>query len=493
MAEIAVLGLRCHMTRVVVVGGGIAGLAAAHRLLESGTEKQLDLQVLLVEAAPRLGGCIVTERVGEFLVEGGPDSFITEKPWAVELCRRLSLTGSIIATRSADQRIYVVHEGKLEPLPEGFLLMAPTRFWPFVRSPLFSWRGKARIAAETIWPRGRPNGDESLASFVRRRFGREALERVAQPLIGGIYAADPERLSLASTMPRFREMERKCGSIIRAMRAEQRERGRAAADASGARWTFFAGLKNGIGELVDALVARLPAGTVRLGSRATTMRRKTRDGGWLVVLESGETLEAEAVILALPAYAAARLVEGIAPEASRALETIRYASTATVNLAYRETEIPGRLAGFGFVVPAVEHRRIVACTFSSLKYPGRAPAGHVLLRAFVGGSLKPEIFERSDDEMLSDVRKDLAELLGIRADPLFSRIHRHAMAMPQYHIGHTERVERIEAQLAGFPGIALAGSAYRGVGIPDCIRSGEQAAERIVDRLAVPALRHGRQ
>ncbi|OGQ80239.1 MAG: protoporphyrinogen oxidase [Deltaproteobacteria bacterium RIFCSPLOWO2_12_FULL_60_19] len=463
--------------RIIVVGGGISGLAAAHRLVELSREKRLDLEVILLEAGRRLGGCIRTERIDDFLVEAGPDSFISEKPWALKLCERLGLTSRLISTNSARQSVFVVHRGGLVPLPEGFLLMAPTRLWPVIRTPLFSWRGKLRMALEPLLPRGRGEGDESLASFVRRRFGREVLERVAQPLIGGIYAADPENLSLATTMPRFLEMERSQRSVVLAMRREQKRR--RSRPQSGARWSLFLSLAGGMQELVNAIAARLPAGAVRLDSPASSLAWNETTKSWTVTTNSGEKLEAQGVVVATPAYTAAKLVSMLAPELAQELDAISYASTATVSLAYRESDIPNNLAGFGLVAPAVESRKILACTFSSLKYAGRAPQGSVLLRAFIGGASQPYLYEQDDQQMEASVREELAMLLDIRVKPLFCRINRHPRSMPQYHVGHLERVRRIKTHLDKFPGLQLAGNAYRGVGTADCVHSGEDAADNV--------------
>jgi oxygen-dependent protoporphyrinogen oxidase len=468
--------------RIIVIGGGIAGLAAAHRIVELGNERSLDLEVLLLEAAPRLGGSIATERAGDFLVEAGPDSFISEKPSALQLCGRLGLTSRLVSTQSAYQKIYVVHRGKLEALPEGFFLLAPTRLWPFLASPLFSWAGKLRMASELFIPRGEMNGDESLGAFVRRRFGAEALERVAQPLIGGIYASDPDQLSLAATLPRFKEMERRKRSVILAMSSEQRRRARRRDTGSGARWSLFVTLRDGMQELVDALARRLPEGSVRCNAPITGLHHG-ENHTWRVALGNQEMLAADSVILATPAYQTGAILASLAADAADELKSIRYASTATVSLAFRRGDFPRPPDSFGFVAPAIERRKIMACTFSSLKYPGRAPQNHVLLRAFVGGALQPELFHADDARMEETVRAELASLLGVTGQPLFSRIWRHPQSMPQYHVGHQARIERIERSLSKFPTLALAGSSYHGVGISDCVRTGEEAADKIVDYL----------
>lgn len=470
--------------RIVIVGGGIAGLAAAYRLVDLNREKSLGLEVKLLEAAPRLGGSIATERIGDFLVEAGPDSFITEKPWALRLCERLGITSRLISTQAAYQKVYVVHQGALQPLPEGFFLLAPTRLWPFLRTPLFSRSGKLRMACELFVPRGGADSDESLATFVRRRFGQEALERVAQPLVGGIYAADPEKLSLAATMPRFLELERRKRSIIWAMWSEQWRQSRSRQRGSGARWSLFVTFSGGMQELVDAVASRLPEASVHVGSPVTGLEQNATQGTWTLRTSGGERFDAAAVILAAPAYRSAEIVAPLAADLAQDLKATPYASTATVSLAYREDNFPHGLDSFGFVVPSAESRKIMACTFSSMKYAGRAPEGHALLRAFVGGALQPSLFEDDDATMESNVRHELASLLGVKAEPLFSRIRRHPGSMPQYQVGHQQRIRRIEGRLSGLSGLALAGSAYHGVGIADCIHSGEAAAEKVLEMLS---------
>ena len=467
--------------RVVVVGGGISGLAAAHRLMELNRDGPHDIRVTLLEANQRVGGTIGTEHVNGFLVESGPDSFISEKPWGLQLCERLGIASNLISLESARQKVYVVHQGSLVPLPEGFILMAPTRLWPLIRTPLFSWPGKLRMALELFLPRGGAGGDESLGSFVRRRFGQELLERVAQPLMGGIYAGDPEELSLKATMPRFLELERTRRSIIWATWLGQRHRAHSQRMGSGARWGLFVSLADGMQLLVETLAGRLPAGTVRQGTRAVGLEWNAAKKVWGITTEGGEGLEADGVILAIPAYGAARALASVDPELAQELAAIPYTSTATVSLAYRRDDIPNGLDGFGVVVPAREQRRIIACSFSSMKYSGRAPAEHVLLRAFVGGALQPELFEQNDEAMEGSVRQEFAALLGIKAEPLLCRIHRHPSSMPQYRVGHTERVARIKDRLTGHQKLALAGNAYGGVGMADCIHSGEGAAEALAD------------
>ena len=450
--------------RVAVVGGGVAGLAAAHRLVERGVR-----DVVLLEASDRLGGSIATERSGGFTIEAGADTLLTEKPWAVDLCERLGV--SLVGTREGERRTYVVHDGRIEPLPEGFLLLAPTDLRALAASPLFSWRGKLRMALDLVLPRRADAADESLAHFVRRRLGREAFERVAEPLAGGIYTADAERLSLAATMPRFRELERKHGSVIRGLRAEQ-----GASRAAGARYSLFAAPADGMGALVEALARRLPEGVVRLRAPVGAL---VRDGATWRLRAGGDALAADALVLAAPAHAVAPLLAPLDAGLGRLLGEIEYASSATVTLAYRSADAPG-VRGFGFVVPAVERRALIACTYASRKFPGRAPEGHELVRAFVGGALRPDLLARDDAALVEVVRGELRALAGITAAPELVRVHRHRLAMPQYVVGHLERVAAIEARVAALPALALAGAAYRGVGVPDCVRSGEAAAEQVL-------------
>lgn len=468
--------------RIIVVGGGISGLAAVHRLEEYRTAGRLSCEVLLLEAGPRLGGVIQTTRRDGFLLEWGPDTIFTNKPWGMDLIRRLGLEQRLIGTADAYRRTFVVRGGKLHPLPEGFLLLAPTRILPFLGSSLLSWRGKARTALDLILPRGKRETDESLASFVRRRLGQEALDWLAQPMIGGIYTADPEQLSLRATMPQFLQMEERHRSIILALRRQQSSIPRGGCADSGPRYSLFATLDGGLQVLVDALTNRLPSGMTRLRCPVTAITRQTTR--WSVRLEDGTSLEADAVILSLPAFHAAALMRDLDPDLARELDAIPYASSVTVNLAYCKEDITHPLDGFGFVVPACEGRTIVACSFSSVKFVNRAPAGHALLRAFAGGALQPEAFEWDDERVLTAVRRDLDELLGIRGAPLWTVVARHPRSMPQYHVGHMARLAGLEQKLARWPGLKLAGNAYRGVGIPDAIHTGETAADALLSEIS---------
>jgi oxygen-dependent protoporphyrinogen oxidase len=463
--------------RLIVVGGGISGLAAAHRAAELARERGREIELTLLEAADRLGGTIQTERRDGFLVECGPDSFLSEKPWALALCRRLGLEDRLVRTDDRFRRTFVVFRGRLHPLPEGFQLLAPTRLGPLLSSRLFSWPGKLRMACDLILPRG-TDPDESLGAFVRRRLGREALERVAQPLVAGIYTADPDELSLRATMPRFLEMERRERSVILALWRAARKAPALHQGASGARWSLFVTLADGMEELTRALAACLPPGTVRLKERVTGIVRE--DGRWRLATENGSRLDADALVLAPESHQAARMLRYVDPGLAHLLDGIPYASSGTVTLAYRRGDVGHPLDGFGFVVPQIERRPIIACTFSSVKYPGRAPEGHVLLRVFMGGALNESVLDVDDAALVATGRAELARLLGVTGEPLFTRVERYPRAMPQYHVGHGARVEAIERAAARLPGLRLVGGAYRGVGIADCVRSSEEAAESLL-------------
>lgn len=459
------------MNRIVVVGGGVTGLAAAHRVHEINPS----IRVTLLEASGRLGGTIHTEHRDGFLLERGPDSFISEKPEALALAKRLGLESQIIETNQTYRRSFIVRNGKLRAVPEGFQLLAPSRMWPFITSDIFSLAGKARMAADLFLPRKNTNGvsDESLASFVRRRLGEEALTRMAQPMVGGIYTADPETLSLRATLPRFLDMEQKHRSLILAMLRQGRAQ---KTGTSGARYSLFLSFDRGMQVLVDAL-AKIKA-DVRLNTRVETLKRD--DSGWTITTHRGEQLQADAVCLAIPAHTAASLLSDTSDQLAQKLRRINYASTATINFGYRRSAIAHPLNGFGFVVPFIEKRSLIACTFSNVKFSGRAPDDYVLLRAFAGGALQPEIFALDERTMATRVETDLRELLGISEDPLFVELAKWERSMPQYEVGHLDRVNEIEKLVAQLPGLALAGNSYRGAGIPDCIRSGEHAAEMLV-------------
>lgn len=458
--------------RVVVVGGGVTGLSAAWHL-ERSAGANAATEIRLLESAPRLGGQVRTERVDGLLLEGGPDSLVAQKPAGVKLCAALGLGDEIVRPPGRGPAVQVVHRGRLVPLPEGFLMVAPTRVRALIGSPLFSWRGKLRMLCEPLVPvRRAPHDDESLRDFVVRRLGREAFERAAEPVVGGLFTADADRLSLAMVMPRFIELERSHGSVVRGLRRSRLRAGRHAASAGGFAW-----LREGMGGLVDGLRRQLASTRVETGVRVDEIRFEPERGVWTVQPSGAAPLEADAVILACPAFAAAALLRHEDAPLSGELDALEYASCATVNLLYDRSQLRAALVGHGFFVPRSERLPLLACSYVSAKFGGRVPHDRVLLRAFVGGALDPDVLERDDASIEFAAHEALARLLRIEGPPLFARTHRFAHAMPQYPVGHPRSLVRLRQRLENHPGLCLAGSSLGSIGIPDCIASGERAAE----------------
>lgn len=450
------------MTRTVIVGGGITGLAAAYALRREAP----DAEIVVLERDQRLGGKIRTERIDGFVVEGGPDSFLTSKPGGLDLCRALGLEDDLEGTKPAPRRSFVLRQGRLFEMPQGLSGLVPSRLAPLFRSNLFSFSGKIRLAMEAIVPPRRDAADESLSSFMRRRFGREGYERLIEPLMSGIYGGNGDQLSLQATFPQLGAMEQRSGSLIRGIRS-------ARVPSTGRPKPGFVTPIHGMAAIVEALEASLHPINIRRGASVEAIRQA--GGTYEVELDSGDTVTADAVIVAAPAYAAARFLARLDPEMAAVLDAIPYASTATISLAYAPGTIP-ELEGYGYVVPRAEGRPVLACTWTSSKFANRAPDGHTLLRAFVGRAGRKEILSQPDEALLATVRGELREVLNIHAEPLWDRIFRWPNAMPQYTVGHPARLQAIDDRLADHPGLFLAGSAYRGVGIPDCISSGERAA-----------------
>lgn len=480
-------GAKKSSDRVVVIGGGLSGLAVASRLEQSGRGRRRPLEVVVLEARDRVGGVIATDHRDGFTLERGPDSFITNKPWALDLCRRLDLDGRLIEAQTAHRRSFVVRKGKLAAVPEGFVLVAPHRLTPVLSSPILSPWGKLRLLAELLIPRREAATEESLAAFARRRLGREAFDRLVQPLVGGVYTGDPNNLSLRATLPQFLEMEKRHGGLIRAALRRRKEADACIeTESSGARYGMFVSLAEGMGSLPKALAATLDKGTVRINSPVRRISRSTTGAGWMVEPLDGPPIEADAVVAATEAHATARLIDGCDPSLALQLRAIPYTSSIIVNVAYRRDQIKHPLDGFGFVVPAIENRRIFAGSFLNVRFPSRAPAGTALIRVFVGGAAQPELFDLDDDEVRRVVSAELGELIGASGEPLFLEIARHARSMPQYVMGHLEAVESIRRKARVHPNLFLTGVAYDGVGIPDCIRAAEATADAVLDRLADP-------
>ena len=469
--------------KVAVIGAGISGLVFANRLREVSEKHGLALEVRVFDAAPRAGGTLRTETKDGFLLEKGPDSFLSERPWGVELCHRLGLENELIGTETAFRRTFVARGGRLYGLPDGFYLIAPREAAPFLMTPLFSPFGKLRMLSECWLPPTRSASDESVASFIRRRFGAEALERVGQPMIAGVYSGDPEKLGILSTMPHFRELEAEYGSVIRGLRAQAKKNDRVPDQTRGPRYSLFVSLKNGMQALTDELARRLGETSLCLKFKAVSLSFEPGNARWTIVSESGERIQADVLCLAVPACTASRWLEDTAPELARRLDDLAYESVATLNLAFDSAQITHPLDGFGFVVPRSECRSLMACTFVHRKFAGRAPEGKVLLRAFVGGAFGREIFGMPDAELKRAVQKDLAQLLGIRGEPLFSTLERYPRALPQYGVGHQEWVRTVEEEADRYPGLILTGASYHGTGIPDCVHDAERKAEAAAARL----------
>ena len=491
--------------QIAVIGGGMTGLSAAHRLLELQRERSLPLAITLFEAASEIGGLMGTREIDGYRIETGADSFITNKPWALQLCHRLGLSSRLIPTDARYRRSLILYRGRPVAVPEGFQLLAPISLGPVLRSPLLSWPGKLRLGAEYFLPpkraaAGETLPDESLADFSRRRFGKEALERIIQPMVGGIYTSDPERLSMRATMSRFLDLEQKYGSVIRGLRTEQ---ARQAADsdptASGARYGLFVSLQNGISDLLSALRDQVTArGQVRTGQRIVGLERSANGAGWRLSIQTGttqagsaqppqsaalESAEFDAVVIALPTHRAAPLIAPICPAAADKLRQFEYASTCIVVSGHKAADIAHPLDAFGLVIPKIEQRRILAVSFTHRKFPGRAPADRAILRTFVGGAMQPELARLPDAEIQQLVREELRDILGVRGEPEVVQVARWMDSMPQYTVGHVDRVAALRRDMEPLTTLALAGNAYDGVGIPDAVHSGEQNAERIVQQL----------
>ena len=466
--------------QVVVVGGGITGLTAAHRLIRSGRAPE---SVALIEGSSHLGGKVRTDQTDGFLVEAGPDSFVTNKGAVLELAEELGISDRVISSRAEHRGAQVWSRGRLHPIPDGLLLMAPSRLSPLLRSTLFSVRGKARILADLVIPRGRSEGDVSLEEFVVRRFGREMLDRLAEPLVAGIHAAEPPHMSLAASFPRFLDMERTHRSLILAARAATRRQ----SGGAGTGLSYFASFREGMGELTGALVTHLRGvhfETEKAVTRLEIANAPGTAGRFRLTLSDGSQVEAAGVILAVPAEQTAALLSRIVPGVAPLVAGIRQVTTATVTLAFQRGDLPG-LEGSGFVVPAAERRRIMGVSYLSRKWEGRVDdEGTDLLRGFVGGSAGQDLAMAGEDRLVALVRAELAEILGVTANPLMTRAKTWVGGLHQYNVGHVERVAAVEAEVATFPRLALAGAAFHGIGLNECVRSGRRAADQVIGALS---------
>jgi oxygen-dependent protoporphyrinogen oxidase len=459
------------MKRIAIIGGGICGLSAAFTL-EQRRRTGVPLEYVLYESSSRLGGVISTERVDGCVVEAGPDSFLTEKPWAADLCRELGLGDQLIGSNDAERKTYILLKGRLVPIPDGLMFMVPTRILPVVFSSLFSPLTKFRIAREWFHSPASSDQDESVAEFVERHYGSELVERLVDPLLSGVYGGDSSQLSVRAVLPRFAEMEASHGSLGRAMLAARKK---IAHPSSGSPRPLFTSLKDGMHQMTNALAVSLSAPSIRLGTPVQQL--KFKEDGW-VVSASGAPVRFDSLIVATPAHAAAMLMQSVSTDLANELRGIPYSSSATATLGYGESVRSSLPPGFGFLVPRSERRRLLAATFVHNKFSHRAPEDRALIRCFFGGSRNEEILQLHEDEILRIAREELRQILGISAEPLFTRVYKWKAAMAQYTVGHLERLDRIDRLRQQLPGLALAGNAYRGIGVPDCVHSGKQASEQ---------------
>jgi oxygen-dependent protoporphyrinogen oxidase len=466
------------MKRIAIIGGGISGLSAAYALEEK-RRAGVEVEYVLYEASSRFGGVLVTDRVDGCILEAGADSFLTEKPWAIDLCKKLGLGDQLIGSNDSERKTYIVLRGKLVEMPDGLMFMVPTKLAPTVLSPLFSWGTKLRMAREWFHPPHKANGDETVAAFVERHYGAEMVDRLADPLLSGVYGGEASQLSVRAVLPRFAEMEAKHGSLGRAMLAA---RGAMARASQGAPPPLFTSLKDGMQQMVDALLGVLDGESLRSGANVQAVSPEA--GGWVVSAGLGSD-EFDAVILALPTHAAAALLQRCGKELASELAGIDYSSSVTVALGYDKQVRESLPPGFGFLVPRTEGKRMLAATFVHNKFPHRAPADRAIVRCFLGGARGEHTLALPDDEILRIVREELDQILHLSAEPLFARVFKWRGAMAQYGVGHLERLQRIEGLRQKLPGLALAGNGYSGIGVPDCVRSGTTAVEATLSSLGI--------
>ena len=468
------------MKRIAIIGGGISGLSAAYHLEKARTEGA-EIEYTIFESSPRLGGSICSERVEGCLVEAGPDSFLTEKPWAAALCKELGLGDQIIGSNDSQRKTYIVVHGKLIAMPDGLMFMVPTKLVPTALSPLFSWSTKVRMARELLHPPRPMHGDETVGELVGRHFGPEVVDRLADPLLSGVYGGDANKLSARAVLPRFVEMEEKYGSLSRAMLAAHKKM--AAVASSQPAGPLFSSLKDGMQQMVDAIAARLAPDGIR--TRTSVRGIFPHNEGWRIAIDLAADDYYDAVVLATPANVAGALLEAVDSELADDLLAVNYSSSVTVALGYYMDQLQHLPPGFGFLVPRSEGTRMLACTFVHNKFPHRTPSDKGLLRCFLGGARDEAVLSLSDDDLLATIRAELKKIVKLDVNPIFARVYRWRGAMAQYESGHLARVERIEKRVGAMKGIAIAGNAFHGIGVPDCVRSGQQAANAILGALAM--------
>ena len=472
------------MKRIAIVGGGISGLAAAFALEEQRRNGAV-LEYALYESSPHLGGVLRTEHIDGCVIEAGADSFLTEKPWAADLCRAVGLGDQLIGSKDAERKTYILLGGRLLALPDGLMFMVPTKILPTMLSPLFSWKTQLHMVRELFYRPRAAQEDESVASLIERHYGAEMVDRLADPLLSGIYGGEAAALSVRAVLPGFAEMERTHGSLGRAMLAAQKMSSAPGRPGS----PLFTSLKNGMQQLVEAVVSRLSPSALLTN---TPVRAVRSEGGSWAVSARARSERFDAVILAVPTYAAAEMLRSASPGISSEFATgpaaqlateltlVQYTSSITVGLGYDREALQALPSGFGFLVPRSEGKHMLAATFVHQKFPHRAAPDRALLRCFIGGIRAEAAWPLSDDQIVGVVCSELQQILGLRSEPLFARVYRWKAAMAQYGVGHLERMEHIARLRHQLPGLAFAGNGYRGIGVPDCIRSGREAAAHVV-------------
>jgi len=472
------------MPKIIIIGGGIAGLAAAVQLKAGAKSHGKSVDVLLLEKNNRIGGKILTEKHNGFLVEGGPDSFLPEKVWSVNLAKHLGLEPEMLASNDEFKGTFIFSKNELHSLPEGVMLMVPTSFWPMAKSHLISWPGKVRMGMEVFVPKRKFVEDESLASFVTRRLGRECLEKIAEPLVAGIHTSNPDNMSVLATFPRFVQMEQKSGSLILGMLSSLKNRPHATLSGpppkpGATKMTYFMSFKNGMQTLSQACADYIGKESIRLGAGVKAVEPKGK--GYAVILESGETLDTDHVMIASAAYDAAAMVKGFDETLAAQMNKVEWSSSATVSVAFKKEDVKVPLKGFGFIVPRVEGRRVNAATYSSIKWSYRAPDDTIMVRVFVGGGHHEELVHDLDDSgMVKMVLEELDEIVGLKANAHFSKVYRWNKGMPKYTVGHLDRITLLDRMLSTHPGLHLIGCSYKGIGIGDCVHEAQIAAEKIL-------------
>lgn len=472
---------------IVIIGGGISGLATAYYLQQGARAQGLPLHIHLLEASDRLGGVIHTVREHGFIVEGGPDCILSFKPAGVGLWKELGLEEEIVGTSREHQGSYVYSRGALHPLPEGLTLMIPSKLGPLFRTRLISWPGKLRAGMDLLWSRRTNSHDISVAEFITAHLGREVFERIVEPLFAGIYAGDARTLSLAATYPQLLAVEHEHGSLLRGLLLIRRKHRHGDGHARPARWTPFVTLRRGLAQMVDVLQDRLEDVHIHLNTRANALFRVENNGPalWRIRTEGGQDILADAVVVATPAYVAAQLLRDTSPALAASLAEIPYASTVTVSLAFRREEVNHPLNGYGFVVPRVEGRRLLACTWTSSKFPHRAPVGRALFRCFLGRAGDDDVVNLPDDRLTALVLDELHTIMGLDARPEHVWIFRWRRALPQYTVGHRERLRAIKRSLADLPNLHLIGNGYKGVGVPDRVAEAREVGLHILSAMHI--------